>query len=67
MGYDMAPGITTEFKQKFYDFIIQKNLVMIFEHDLEWWGARLMINEKKAYCARELFTSNKEIVEEIKI
>lgn len=41
MGYDISPGITTEDKKRFYDFILQKNLTLIFEHDLHHWGAKI--------------------------
>lgn len=41
MGYDIAPGITTQDKAEFYDFILKNNLTLIFEHDLECWGAKI--------------------------
>lgn len=41
MGYDIAPGQTTIDKAKFYQFISQQNLTMIFEHDIKYWGARV--------------------------
>ncbi|HXH74414.1 MAG TPA: MBL fold metallo-hydrolase [Bacteriovoracaceae bacterium] len=41
MGYDIAPGRTTIDKIHFYNFIIEKNLTMIFEHDMGFWGAKL--------------------------
>ena len=41
MGYDISPGITTENKKAFYKFIIEKNLTMIFEHDMKVWGAKV--------------------------
>jgi hypothetical protein len=41
MGYDISPGITTINKQKFYDFIIQNQLTIIFEHDMKYWGAKI--------------------------
>lgn len=49
MGYDIEPGTTTIYKEKFYKFIMDKNLKMIFEHDIETWGGKLIINEKKQY------------------
>ena len=41
MGYDISPGQTTKDKKDFYAFIAQKNLTMIFEHDMNFWGAQL--------------------------
>ncbi len=41
MGYDISPGKTTQDKEEFYKFIIDKNLTMIFEHDMEFWGAKV--------------------------
>ena len=41
MGYDIAPGQTTLDKSEFYEFIHAKNKTMIFEHDMESWGATL--------------------------
>lgn len=45
MGYDIAPGRTTRDKIECYEFILKKNLTMIFEHDMNFWGAKI---EKKA-------------------
>jgi glyoxylase-like metal-dependent hydrolase (beta-lactamase superfamily II) len=41
MGYDISPGKTTQDKAEFYQFIMEKNLTMIFEHDMEFWGAKV--------------------------
>lgn len=41
MGYDISPGQTTKDKAEFYEFIAEKNLVMVFEHDIKYWGARI--------------------------
>ncbi|MBY0518680.1 MAG: MBL fold metallo-hydrolase [Bacteriovoracaceae bacterium] len=41
MGYDIAPGITTINKADFYQFISEKNLSMIFEHDIKFWGCKI--------------------------
>ena len=53
MGYDIAPGRTTIDKEKFYEFIAQKNLVMIFEHDIKRWGARVQLTGHDAKVAQE--------------
>lgn len=44
MGYDIAPGQTTKDKQEFYEFIVKNNLTMIFEHDMEFWGAQIKVS-----------------------
>ena len=41
MGYDISPGITTVNKQTFYNFIIQNQLTMIYEHDMKFWGGKI--------------------------
>ena len=49
MGYDIEPGTTTVYKQKFYDLILDKNLNMIFEHDNEIIGGSLRVNERNQF------------------
>ena len=39
MGYDISPGVTTENKKEFYEFIQSKNLKLIYEHDPNFWGS----------------------------
>jgi glyoxylase-like metal-dependent hydrolase (beta-lactamase superfamily II) len=41
MGYDIAPGQTTLDKAEFYEFIHSTHKTMVFEHDIEAWGATL--------------------------
>lgn len=41
MGYDISPGRTTQDKQSFYEFIIQRDLTMVFEHDITFWGGKV--------------------------
>ena len=43
MGYDISPGRTTVDKAQFYRFILEKNLTLIFEHDMENWGAKIKV------------------------
>lgn len=45
MGYDIEPGVTTEYKKKFYDFIINNSLTMVFEHDDDNWGAKIELKK----------------------
>ncbi len=54
MGYDMNPGITAQEKEEILSFILEKDLVAIFEHDPLFWGATFMRNEKKQVVARSL-------------
>lgn len=65
MGYDIEPGVTTVYKEKFYDFIIKKNLTVIFEHDDEVWGATLSKNEKGRTELAKEFKSDHNIVQRI--
>ncbi len=39
MGYDIAPGRSTVDKAAFYQFVRERGLTMIFEHDIKSWGA----------------------------
>ncbi|MFP5457436.1 MAG: MBL fold metallo-hydrolase [Bacteriovoracia bacterium] len=41
MGYDISPGQTTRDKADFYQMIARKNLTMIFEHDVQFFGAKI--------------------------
>ena len=60
MGYDIEPGVTTIYKQKFYDFIIENNMTMIFEHDIDVWGGELIIDERGNYGLKEELKTNGE-------
>lgn len=65
MGYDIEPAVTTKYKREFYKFIMDKDLTMIFEHDIEFWGAKLSVDEKDRYQALDIQYSNKEACETI--
>jgi glyoxylase-like metal-dependent hydrolase (beta-lactamase superfamily II) len=56
MGYDISPGRTTIDKVNFYNFIIEKNLTMVFEHDMNFWGAKIKKKNESDYEALEKFT-----------
>ena len=58
MGYDIEPGVTTVYKEKFYQFIMDSNLKMIFEHDKDFFGATLSIDEKGRYKCKRLFQAD---------
>lgn len=51
MGYDINPGVTTDYKKEFFRFIQEKNLTMIFEHDIDYCHAELSLDEKKRFRA----------------
>ena len=55
MGYDISPGITTEDKKHFLQFINEKHLTMIFEHDPVFFGCSVKQNEKGEYVCNEKF------------
>lgn len=54
MGYDIEAGKTTLYKEEILRFIAEKNLVAIFEHDPDVWGAKIEYKENK-FVAREKF------------
>lgn len=63
MGYDIEPGVTTLYKQKFYDYIIANDLTMIFEHDIETWGGKLSVDDHGKYSLLSpLQTNGNEIM-----
>ncbi|MAX66408.1 MAG: MBL fold metallo-hydrolase [Bacteriovoracaceae bacterium] len=65
MGYDIEPGITTQYKEKFYKYIMQNNLKMIFEHDSLTWGGRLKINEKEQFELTDPYQSKQESIQQL--
>ena len=59
MGYDISPGVTTSDKQKFLDFVLEKKLTIIFEHDPAYWGGLVEQNpEKRRYSCQKLFPAH---------
>lgn len=58
MGYDIQPGVCSIEKTSFYDFIIQKDLTIIFDHDLKFWGGKLQKSKEK-YFWDQLFSCQK--------
>ncbi len=55
MGYDISPGVTTQDKKEFLNFIEQKNLAMIFEHDPLFYGSTVKKNDKGDFICAEKF------------
>ena len=53
MGYDIEPGVTTQFKEQIYKLIMQRNLKMIFEHDHETLYSSLAQDERKSFIAKD--------------
>tara|TARA_Y100000768_G_scaffold388980_1_gene389603 strand:+ start:5285 stop:6151 length:867 start_codon:yes stop_codon:yes gene_type:complete len=60
MGYDIEPGVTTVFKEKFYEMITERKLKMVFEHDLDTWGGTLKIDDKGRYVLDEAGVAQRE-------
>ena len=57
MSYDISPGVTTSDKKDFLEFVLEKNLTIIFEHDPLYWGAIVEKDAKgKRYGCHELFS-----------
>lgn len=55
MGYDISPGMTTQDKKHFLQFINESHLTMIFEHDPKYFGSTVKKNEKGDYlCDQKL-------------
>ncbi len=61
MGYDIAPGVSTQDKASFYHDIAAQNLVMIFEHDIGCAGARISWDGKAATITERLSSSGKKL------
>lgn len=64
MGYDISPGQTTKDKKNFYDFIAAEKKVMIFEHDMQHWGASIDLQNGEPRI-HEIFDAKDEKVMEI--
>ena len=67
MGYDMNPGKTTEEKLQLLDMILKNGLTVIFNHDLDYWGAKVGIDERKRFCFEQLMKSKKTNIEKIEL
>lgn len=65
MGYDIAPGITTEDKERFLSFIEQNDLKVIYEHDPKYWGSTIVKNEKGNFVVGELFNKSEDAVDHL--
>lgn len=65
MGYDIEPGRTTIYKQKFFDFIKEENLCMIFEHDNEIWGGNLAFDDRGRPALSNKRKSEQKIIQRV--
>lgn len=63
MAYDIEPARTTEDKKRILDFIKEKNLVVIFEHDPIYWGASIDPDSTRKYMPKEKFKKESKIQE----
>lgn len=45
MAYDISPGQTTKDKKELYEFIASTKKTMVFEHDMQTWGAKIDLNK----------------------
>lgn len=59
MGYDISPGVTTVDKKEILPFIEEKKLIMIFEHDPQYFGSTVIKNVKGEYVCDQKMASLK--------
>ena len=65
MGYDIAPGVTSQEKKHFLQFINEKHLTMIFEHDPIFYGSSVEKNEKGDYVCGEKYPISETVAYKI--
>lgn len=65
MGYDISPGVSTEDKKRMLEFVHQNNLKIIFEHDVDSWGAQLELDPKKGFKAQTKFAASTDLAFEL--
>ncbi len=53
MGYDMAPGVSVKNKQEILALALQKDLTLVFEHDPEFWGAKITQDSKERIVIKQ--------------
>lgn len=61
MAYDLNPAISTLDKKRILDMIIEKNLTVIFEHDPEYLGSTIRVNEKNFAEVKERFLAQDQL------
>jgi len=68
MGYDLQPSITCNEKQLLLDWISQKNLNIIFDHDANNIGGKVLKNQQSSqFELVNVFKSQQTYFEEVKI
>lgn len=60
MGYDICPGVTTQDKRDFLNFIVKKDLTVIYEHDPKFWGSKIVSDKKGGFNPGELLPVKKK-------
>lgn len=60
MGYDIQPGVSSLEKISTYDFVIENNLIMVFDHDKDFWGGKIEKIKAEIYEFTELYKANSE-------
>ena len=61
MGYDIAPGVTTEYKEKLLGFIERNQLKVIYEHDPKYWGSSLEKDDRGRIKSKDHFETKNTI------
>lgn len=63
MGYDISPGQTTKDKKDFYEFIAAENKTMVFEHDIDTWGATIEVKKGQPEILTKLQATHESAME----
>jgi glyoxylase-like metal-dependent hydrolase (beta-lactamase superfamily II) len=63
MGYDISPGQTTKDKKDFYEFIAAEKKTMIFEHDIQTWGAKIAVTKGQPEVLERFAATQNETME----
>ncbi len=65
MGYDIEPGTTTVYKEKFYHLIMERKLKMIFEHDDKLIGGEIDKDTKNRFILKDPILSLGKSMQEL--
>lgn len=63
MGYDINPGQTTKDKKDFYEFIAAENKTMVFEHDIDTWGAQIDLAKGVPSMSKKFSATSQKVME----
>jgi glyoxylase-like metal-dependent hydrolase (beta-lactamase superfamily II) len=61
MGYDVCAETVLREKSVFLEAAVQRNAIVFFEHDADTEGARVQVNEKGHFYAKEIVTLSRGI------